>query len=216
MKSQIEKLIERIEEYVENCRPQPFSNNKIIVDRAEISEMLMDLRSQIPKEIEQYQKVISSQDSIMKNANDRAERIIKQAEVKRQSLIDEDEIKQEAQKEADRIMDEVSEQANQLIDDVNIQAQEIVNNAYDEADAIHNNAVQYMNDVMEGMQELVTSTLNATQRQFDLYVQQMQTIQSQIIQNREEVNSELTDEEEVEGEIEEEEEYSEKYENQEE
>ena len=53
--SRIEQIIEEIEEYVENCRYQPLSTTKIIVNKEELEELLRELRLKTPDEIKRYQ-----------------------------------------------------------------------------------------------------------------------------------------------------------------
>jgi len=40
MSSRIEQLIDEIEEYIDNCKYQPLSNSKIIVNKDEIDDLL--------------------------------------------------------------------------------------------------------------------------------------------------------------------------------
>lgn len=40
--SRIEQLISDIEAYIDNCKYQPFSNNKIIVDKDQLEDMLSE------------------------------------------------------------------------------------------------------------------------------------------------------------------------------
>lgn len=195
MKIKIEKAIDSIEEYLENCRPQTFSNSKIVVDRNVLNELLLDLRNQIPKEIEQYQKVISSRDSILNNARERAERVVKKAEEERQRLIDESDIKQSAQEEANQMIEQAQEEAQQIIDEANAQADEIVNAAYDESDVVQQNAAQYMDDVLDGMQNWVASTLKVTEGKFNAYVRAMEELQDRIAESKEEVSQNISQEE---------------------
>ena len=44
MSSRIEQLIDEIEEYIDNCKYQPLSNSKIIVNKDEIDDLLRELR----------------------------------------------------------------------------------------------------------------------------------------------------------------------------
>ena len=46
--SRIEQLISDIEAYIDNCKYQPFSNNKIIVDKDQLEDMLSELRLKTP------------------------------------------------------------------------------------------------------------------------------------------------------------------------
>ena len=68
MMSRIEQLIGEIEEYIDGCKYQPLSNSKIVVNRDELEELLVELRLRIPDEIKQYQKIISNRDAILADA----------------------------------------------------------------------------------------------------------------------------------------------------
>ena len=64
--SKIEQLISEIEAYIDECKPQPFTNNKkIIVEKDVIDELLVELRMRTPDEIKKYQKIISNKDAIL-------------------------------------------------------------------------------------------------------------------------------------------------------
>ena len=58
--SRIEQLISDIEAYIDNCKYQPFSNNKIIVDKDQLEDMLSELRLKTPDEIKKYQKILNN------------------------------------------------------------------------------------------------------------------------------------------------------------
>ena len=63
MMSRIEQLISEIEEYIDSCKFQALSNSKIIVNKEELEELLVELRLRIPDEIKKYQKIISQQEA---------------------------------------------------------------------------------------------------------------------------------------------------------
>lgn len=48
--SRIEQLIGEIEEYIDSCKFQALSNSKIIVNKEEMEELLVELRMRIPDE----------------------------------------------------------------------------------------------------------------------------------------------------------------------
>ena len=72
MASRIEQIIEEIEEYIDNCKPQTFSSSKIIVNREEMEELLNELRVKTPEEIKRYQKIISNKEAILADAQAKA------------------------------------------------------------------------------------------------------------------------------------------------
>ena len=71
--SRIEQLISDIEAYIDNCKYQPFSNNKIIVDKDQLEDMLSELRLKTPDEIKKYQKILNNKDAIISDAKEQAE-----------------------------------------------------------------------------------------------------------------------------------------------
>ena len=68
--SKIEQLIKEIEDYIDSCPFQTLSANKarIIVNKEELGELLVELRLRIPDEIKKYQKIISNQEAILSDA----------------------------------------------------------------------------------------------------------------------------------------------------
>ena len=127
--SRIEQLIGEIEEYIDGCKFQPLSNTKILVNKEELEELLVELR--LPDEIKQYQKIISNQDAILTDARTQADAMIEKATAQTNELVNEHEIMQRAY-----------EAANQVIEDANNQAQTIVDAAVRDADNIRQGAVR--------------------------------------------------------------------------
>ena len=76
--SKIEQIITEIEEYIDNCKFQPLSTSKIIVNKDEIDELLAELRLRTPDEIKKYQKIIANKDAILNDAKERAEEQLRQ------------------------------------------------------------------------------------------------------------------------------------------
>ena len=82
MSSKIEQLLDEVEDYIESCKYQPLSNTKIIVNKEEIDELIRELRSKIPDEVKQCQKIVSNQEAILKDANVKRDSIINDAKAK--------------------------------------------------------------------------------------------------------------------------------------
>ena len=69
MSSRIEQIIEEIEEYIDrDCKFQPLSTTKIIVNKEHLDELLRELRMKTPDEIKRYQKIIANRDAILADA----------------------------------------------------------------------------------------------------------------------------------------------------
>ena len=58
--SKIEQIITEIEEYIDNCKFQPLSTTKIVVNKDDIDELLAELRLRTPDEIKNNKRVIEA------------------------------------------------------------------------------------------------------------------------------------------------------------
>lgn len=104
MSSRIEQLIDEIEEYIDGCKYQTFSDTKIIVNKEEIDELLRELRMKTPDEIKRYQKIISNKEAILNDARAKAEALINEATLHTNQLINEHEIMQQAYAQANEVV----------------------------------------------------------------------------------------------------------------
>ena len=89
--SRIEQIITEIEDYIDSCKFQPLSNTKILVNKEEIEELLVELRLRIPEEIKKYQKIISNQDAILQEARSQADAMVAEATAQTNELVNEHE-----------------------------------------------------------------------------------------------------------------------------
>ena len=176
MMSRIEQLIGEIEEYIDSCKYQPLSNSKIVVNREELEELLVELRLRIPDEIKQYQKIISNRDAIMNEARQQADSILSQANAQTNELVNEHEIMQKAYAQAD----EIKQQAN-------LQAQQIVEQAVADANGIRQSAVQYTDDMLKSLQTIISHSMEGAQGRFDAFMTSMQTSYDIVSSNRQEL-----------------------------
>ena len=151
MSSRIEQLIDEIETYIDNCKYQPFSNTKIIVDKEEIDELLRELRMKTPDEIKRYQKIISNKEAILNDARAKAEALINDATIHTNELINEHEIMQQAYA-----------QANEVVTMATKQAQDILDNATIEANNMRSAAMQYTDGIRQCRESADTDDENHT------------------------------------------------------
>ena len=156
MSSRIEQLIDEIEDYIDGCKYQTLSKTNIIVNKEEIDELLRELRMKTPDEIKRYQKVITNKEAILKDARAKAEALINEAAVHTNELINEHEIMQQAYA-----------QANEVVRLASHQAQEILDNATIEANGVRMAAMQYLDDMLANMENLMTTTLNAATAHYE-------------------------------------------------
>lgn len=176
MMSRIEQLIGEIEEYIDGCKYQPLSNSKIVVNRDELEELLVELRLRIPDEIKQYQKIISNRDVILNEAHQQADSILAQASAHTDELVNEHEIMQKAYA-----------QANEIINQANLQAQDIVEKAVSDANDIRQSAVQYTDDMLKSLQTIISHSMEGAQGRFGAFMTSMQSSYDIVSSNRQEL-----------------------------
>ena len=175
--SRIEQLIGEIEEYIDGCKFQPLSNTQILVNKEELEELLVELRLRIPDEIKQYQKIISNQDAILTDARTQADAMIEKATAQTNELVNEHEIMQRAY-----------EAANQVIEDANNQAQTIVDAAVRDADNIRQGAVQYTQDMLKSVENIINHTMEGAQGRFDSFMSSLKSSYDIVSANRAELD----------------------------
>ena len=113
--SRIEQLIDEIEEYVEGCKPAPFSQSKIIVQKEQLYELLTELRLKTPDEIKRYQKIIAQKDKIISDAQAQAEQMIEETTNYANALVEEHEIMLKAYEKAEQTINAANAQAEEIV-----------------------------------------------------------------------------------------------------
>lgn len=186
MSSRIEQIIEEIEEYINNCKYQHFSNTMIVVDKEEIDELLRELRMKTPDEIKRYQKIISNKEAILDDAKQRAEALINEAQIHTNSLINEHEIMQQAYA-----------QANEVVQQATMQAQGILDKATADADEIRFSAMQYTDDSLANLQGIIGHAMEAAEARYGALLTSLQGCAQIVNANR----AELHPEEELENDV---------------
>ncbi|MBQ8231667.1 MAG: vacuolar family H+-ATPase subunit H [Lachnospiraceae bacterium] len=179
MSSKIEQLIDEIEEYIDSCKPQFMSSTNIIVNKDEIEELLRELRMRTPEEIKRYQKIISNKEAILNDARTKAENMINEATAQTTELVSEHEIMQQAY-----------EQANSVVSDATAQAQSILDNATMEANAVKAAAMQYMDDMLAHLENVIFSANQAASTHYDNLISSLNHYQEIIQSNRSELHPE--------------------------
>ena len=156
MNSKIEQTIEELEQYIDTCKPQAFSSNKIIVNKDQIEELLTELRLRTPEEIKRYQKMISNKEAILADAQAKADAIIAQAEVTHSELVSEHQIMQQAYA-----------QANEVVMIATKQAQEILDKATNDANNIRMGAISYTDELLKNLEAILTGAIDGSKVRYE-------------------------------------------------
>lgn len=176
MSSKIEQAIDEIEDFIENCKYQKFSNTNIIVDKEEMDNLLAELRHRTPDEIKRYQKMLSNKDQILADAKAKAEAIIAKAEIHTTELISEHQIMQQAYA-----------QANEVVLIATNQAQEILDNATNDANSIRMGAIQYTDDMLNSLEEIIVTAMETTTARTESLLGSLQACFDKVNANRREL-----------------------------
>jgi vacuolar-type H+-ATPase subunit H len=84
------------------------------VDEEEIFDIINEMRSRIPEEVRQAQRIVREKDRIIAQAHEEAERIVALAEEKAKEVLGQQEIVRGAQARADTILERAQREAEKL------------------------------------------------------------------------------------------------------
>lgn len=179
--SRIEQIIGEIEEYIDGCKYQPLSNTKIVVNKEELEELMVELRLRVPEEIKKYQKIISNEEAILAEARAKADEMIAAANKQVDEIVNEHEIVKRAQEEGQKVKDEAARQAQAMME-----------SAAADADNIRQSAIDYTDDMLYGLQTIIKHSLEESGGFFASMQNSLQNSYEIITSNRNELAGSVT------------------------
>lgn len=171
--SKIEQLIDELESYIAECKPQVFNSGNVIVNVEEITEIINDLRRRTPDEIKRYRKIISNQEAILADAHAQAEQMLKEAAVHTSELVNEQEIMRQAY-----------EQAEEIVQMANKQAQEIIDQATQEANSLRDAATVYTDDQLAGIEDILSHSIETANNRYESLLRSLNEMLEVVSANR--------------------------------
>ena len=218
--SRIEQLISEIEEYIDSCKSQALSKSKIIVNKEEMEELLVELRMRIPDEITKYQKIISQQQTILNDARSQSDAMLSEAKAQADAMIAQateqaNSMVSQASEEANSMVAQANEQTTEMINEheimqrayshaeevisqANIQAQAIVDAAVNDANNIRQGSIQYTDYMLRSLQTILNHTMDNAKGRFDAFMSSMQSSYDIVSANRNELSGGIVKEENAE------------------
>ena len=154
-KKGVEEMIEEIEVFVESCKYQPLSSNKIIVPKDELDRMLNELKLKLPSEIERCKKIMRNKEAILASARTRSDAIISESVNEANRLVDSHHITELANARSNEILEAAREEAEQIVGDAKAEATEV-----------RRSAMMYTRDKVKGIRDFLQSTLDAENDNF--------------------------------------------------
>ena len=191
MMSRIEQLISEIEEYIDSCRFQALSNSKIIVNKEELEELLVELRLRIPDEIKKYQKIISQQETILGEARSQADEMLEDAKRQADSMVAQASEQTSEMINEHEIMQRAYAHANEVVEQAQAQAQAIVDAAVNDANNIRQSSIQYTDDMLRSLQTIINHTMEGAKGRFDSFMSSMQSSYDIVSSNRNELDERM-------------------------
>lgn len=142
-KKGVEEMIEQIEIFIDNCKYQPLSQNKIVVHKDELESMINELKLKLPSEIERCKKIMRNKEAILADARTRSDAIITESVNEANRLVDQHQITELA-----------NVRANEILEMARNQAQQIVDQAAEEANEVRLGAMYYTKDKLTEMRDI--------------------------------------------------------------
>lgn len=196
MMSRIEQLISEIEEYIDSCKFQALSNSKIVVNKEELEELLVELRLRIPDEIKKYQKIISQQEAILGEAQAQADAMLDDAKKQADSMMVQVSEQTSEMINEHEIMQQAYAHADQVVEQASIQAQAIVDAAVNDANGIRQSSIQYTDDMLRSLQTIINHSMEGAKGRFDAFMNSMQSSYDIVSSNRNELSGGIVRQEE--------------------
>ena len=139
MAGSIEELLDLLYTEIEEAKNAPLNNDKCIIERDRVLDMIDDVKAELPVEIKRAKDLVANRNDYIASAKREADELRDKAEDYAKRLVNEDAIGREAEKEADRIIAEAEEQCRMLksaasdyCEDTLRRMEEAVADAYDE------------------------------------------------------------------------------------
>lgn len=159
------ELLEEIEEIVDTASGFPLTG-KIMVDSQELLEIVKDIKTALPDEIQQAQWIKNERDRILDEAKTEYETIIRDAEARAEELVDNNDIMEKARERAADMMRITEENVRQL-----------KMSTYDYVDGI-------LFDFQEKMEEMQEKHFN---EMFASFEKTFRNVNETLVGNREEI-----------------------------
>ena len=195
MASRIEQILDELEEYIESCKLAAFSSTKIVVVKDDIDQYIHEMRSKIPEEIKQCAKIVSNQEAILKDAQDKREAIINDAKKKADELITKTGIETDKLVSENEIMKQAYERAEMVINDAAQRAQAALDDASAQCNNMIEGAVQYTDQTLSYVENILVGSMEVAQNDYARLQQDLRHYLDIIHGNRSELGTSNVQEE---------------------
>jgi vacuolar-type H+-ATPase subunit H len=159
-KAKIDDLIDMLSNLLEEARPYRWpggSGNDVIINKVELSDIIDDMRNNIPDQIQLAQRIVSNANKTVAGANNNAKLILEQANVRAKEMTADHEITRLAEEEAKRIISEANEKAKELRVGATLYVQDVLSRA----EEVFSDSLVNYNNLANNVQHYVGEEINA-------------------------------------------------------
>ena len=179
-KKGVEEMINEIEIFIDNCKYQPLSSNKIVVPKDEIQRLLGELKMKLPSEIERCKKIMRNKEAILASARTRSDAIISESVNEANRLVDTNHITELANIRANEILDAARQEADRILADANAEANEV-----------RLGAMSYTKQKLSDMRDFFAATLEADRENYKNLVDSLENSVFTLETNMSEVDASI-------------------------
>lgn len=139
MENEVLELVEMLYTMVTEAWGVPLGNEKCIVERDKVLNLLDEIKAQLPAEVAEARRLVNARDEFINNAKREADSIRKAAEDRARMMVDEQEIVLAAKTRSNEVLTQAESRtkelyrvANEYVDDALRRTEEAINSALSE------------------------------------------------------------------------------------
>lgn len=185
--SKIEVLINDLDRYVDSCKYLPMSNDKAVIEKNYIFDLIDQLKLCLPDEINRYRKIISNREAILEDAQEKAEKIVAKAQQEAQQVVLNAKRQAEIMVSESEIMQQAYFQANQINAHTQDYVNQVVQKATEDANQIRSSALSYTSDMLNSVEAALAKTHNDIIEQYESTLSTLQENLTMIAANKNEI-----------------------------
>ncbi len=110
----IEEILDQLDDLLDKSWTLPLTNGRTIVDDEKVRDLLNDIRLNLPAEMKQAKAIVNDRADILANARREAESIVRKAEDRARSMIAQETVVKQAQQKANEIMAQANQKSKEL------------------------------------------------------------------------------------------------------
>jgi cell division septum initiation protein DivIVA len=107
------ELIDELHDLVHSAKQVPL-RDQVRVDEKKVHDLLDQMRSMIPDEIKQAQRIVNEREEMLAEAKREAERIVKEARERQTQLVAEHQLVRQAEREAEEINEDAQAREREI------------------------------------------------------------------------------------------------------